>query len=286
MAEVTLTAAMRSNLISLQQTAKLMDQTQTRLSTGLKVNSALDNPTNYFAASAHKQRADDLAARKDGMNEAVQTIKAASTGIQGMKELLASAKGVVETARTTTTSGLSSLYDQFNEIGNQIKQMIQDSGYKGTNFLNGTGITLDVLFNETGTNKLTLNGFDATMSGMFALTGLTAYADVGNDSTNISNSYAFSAASNLNEVAAAITAAISQLAVQSSRLSSNLAIVNARLEFANSMINVEKTGSDNLTLADSNEEGANMLMLQTRNSLGTTALSLASQAAQSVLQLF
>ena len=69
-------------------------------------------------------------------------------------------------------------------------------------------------------------------------------------------------------------------------MSNNLAIVNTRLTFTTNMINTLQQGSDNLTLADMNQEGANLLMLQTRQALGTTALSLASQAAQSVLRLF
>ncbi len=67
--DITLTSAMRSNLFSLQQTSKAMDLTQTRLSTGKRVNSALDDPINFFAAESHQQRADDLAFRKDDMGE-------------------------------------------------------------------------------------------------------------------------------------------------------------------------------------------------------------------------
>lgn len=303
MAEVTLTASLRSNLISLQQTASLMDQTQTRLSTGKRVNSALDNPTNFFAASAHLQRANDLASRKDGMTEAIQGIKASDSGITGIKTLLESAKGIAETARTTSASGLSSLYTQFNEVMSQVKQLIADSGYKGTNYLNGTSVSLDVLFNETGSNKLTINGFDAKVSGLLgtSVAGTSVqsnggFSNLGAAITAISGFIAgtavgssvsgFSAAGFINAIQNGLNSAISQLQVQSAKMASNLAIVNARLDFTNSMINVEKSGSDNLTLADTNEEGANMLMLQTRNQLGTTALSLASQAAQSVLRLF
>ncbi|MFA5082613.1 MAG: flagellin, partial [Hydrogenophilaceae bacterium] len=188
---------------------------------------------------------------------------------------------------------------------------ISDSGYKGTNFLNGTAVSLDVLFNETGTNKLTINGFDAKVSGLLSTANAGSAGVVGgfsNLAANITSISAFVAGSavgdqngtaasngivagfsnayNINAVAAGLTTAISQLQVQSSKMASNLSIVNARLDFTNSIINVEKTGANNLTLADTNEEGANMLMLQTRNQLGTTALSLASQAAQSVLRLF
>jgi flagellin-like hook-associated protein FlgL len=301
MADITLSSAMRNNLINLQQTAAALSQTQNRLATGKKVNSALDNPTNYFAASAHMSRANDLTARKDAMSEAIQGIKASDTGVTGLKTLLETLKGVVQTAASTSASGLSSLYTQFNTIAVQAQQLISDSGYKGTNYLNGTSITLDVLFNETGSNKLTVTGFDAQVSGLLDSANTGVSTTIGNYSalltaatgiTNISafadsgGTAGFSLASNLASISAGLTAAISQLGVQSATMAGNLAVVNARLDFTNSMVNVEKAGADNLTLADQNEEGANMLTLQTRNQLATSSLSLASQAAQSILKLF
>jgi flagellin-like hook-associated protein FlgL len=69
-------------------------------------------------------------------------------------------------------------------------------------------------------------------------------------------------------------------------MSSGLSIINTRQDFVKAMVNTVTQGADNLTLADMNEEGANMLMLQTRQSLSTTALSMSAQAAQSVLRLF
>ena len=80
--------------------------------------------------------------------------------------------------------------------------------------------------------------------------------------------------------------ATTTLRTESSKLANNLSIITARQEFTQGMINVLKDGAAGLTNADMNEEGANMLMLQTRQALGTTSLSLASQAAQSVLRLF
>jgi flagellin len=267
--DITLTAAMRSNLVSLQQTEVLLSRTQDRLSTGKRVNSALDNPVNFFAAAAHTQRANDLTGRKDGMGEAIQTLKAATSGIEGIKTLLESAKGLIESARSADTASLTDIETQYDEVLAQINSMVSDSGYKGVNLL--TTASLDVLFNETGTNKLTLNGFDAMVSTL-----MTAYTAAGT----------FSAATSLNAAAAAITAAVSTLQVEASKLSSNLSIINARLDFTNSLVNTLKEGANKLTLADTNEEGANMLALQTRQQLGVTSLSLASQAAQSVLRLF
>jgi len=278
--EVTLTAAMRANLISLQSTEALLGRTQERLATGKKVNSALDNPLNYFAAAAHTERANQFITRKDGMGEAIQTIKAANSGIEGIKALLQNLRGVVEAARTSTNTATEQA--QANEIVNQIIQLVSDSGYKGVNFLNGTGVSLDVLFNETGSNRLTVQGFQTisaggTMSGM---------AGISNGSLISTGMAGFSAASSLNALDAAINSAISVLRSQASVLSSNLAVINARLDFTNQMVNTLKEGADKLTLADTNEEGANMLALQTRQQLGVTSLSLASQAAQSVLRLF
>jgi flagellin-like hook-associated protein FlgL len=76
------------------------------------------------------------------------------------------------------------------------------------------------------------------------------------------------------------------LRLESKKLSSNLSIITAREDFTTKMINTLEDGAAKLTEADMNEEGANMLMLQTRQALGTTSLSLASQAAQAVLRLF
>jgi flagellin len=275
--EVTLTAAMRANLISLQSTEALLGRTQERLATGKKVNSALDNPLNYFAAAAHNERANQLTTRKDGMGEAIQTIKAANNGVQGIKSMLENLRGLAEAARSSTDYTVQQ--NQGVEVFNQIVQLVQDSGYKGVNLLTTAG-SLDVLFNETGTNKLNLQGFGVLTSGGSALAVGTAGALI---ATTV---LSFSATSNINAVDAAITSAMSALSAQASKLSSNLAVINARLDFTNQMVNTLKEGADKLTLADTNEEGANMLALQTRQQLGVTSLSLASQAAQSVLRLF
>jgi flagellin len=171
--EITLTAAMRANLVSLQNTEVLLNRTQERLATGKKVNSALDNPLNYFAAAGHTERANQLITRKDGMGEAIQTIKAANTGVEGVKSLLENLRGLAEAARSSTDYTVQQ--NQGVEVFNQIVQLVQDSGYKGVNLLTTAG-SLDVLFNETGTNKLNLQGFGVLTSGGSALAVGTAGA--------------------------------------------------------------------------------------------------------------
>ncbi|MCK5555981.1 MAG: hypothetical protein KAI76_07080, partial [Alphaproteobacteria bacterium] len=105
MSEVTLTAAMRANLLSLQSTASLMGQTQYRLATGNKVNSALDNPTSFFAAQSLNNRASDLSSLLDGMGQNIQVLKAASQGIDSLLKLVNTAKAVAHTAQAEATGG-------------------------------------------------------------------------------------------------------------------------------------------------------------------------------------
>ena len=101
---INLTGGMRANLFSLQKTSKEFELTQKRLSTGLKVNTALDDPINFFAAQEHRLRADDLNGRKDGMSEAIQTVKVANVGIEGIVNLLAQAKSLAQSAMSASST--------------------------------------------------------------------------------------------------------------------------------------------------------------------------------------
>ena len=267
--DISLTAGMRNNLLGLQKTAANLSTTQDRLSSGKKVNSALDNPTNFFAAQAANNRASDLNDRKDGMSEAVQTIKSADNGISAITSLIQSAKGLASAAAATNDTLSQATYEtQFLAISSQITTLASDAGYRGTNLL--TDGTLSIEFSQkTGDANLTVTGFksDAVSLGITSAASWTA---------------AGGATSTLNQMDNALTT----LRTKSSTLASNLSVITTRQDFTNSMINTLQTGADGLTLADMNQEGANMLMLQTRQSLGTTALSMSSQAAQSVLKLF
>lgn len=267
---IALTSAMRANLYSLQKTTDLMELTQNRLSTGKKVNSALDDPIAYFAAEAHTQRATDLAALKDEMGEGIQTITAANNGIEAITDLVASAKSIAQAALASSSATERSDYaTQFDAILDQIDDLAVDSGYKGTNLLDDDDLTIN--FNEEATSSLTVSGFDAS-----ANTGL-AIQDAAN---------AWAGDGDITAAIADLDAARSTLRTNSKNLSSDLSTITIREDFTDKMMNTLSDGAANLTLADMNEEGANMLMLQTRQALGTTSLSLASQAAQSVLRLF
>ena len=280
---ISLTPGMRANLFSLQQTSKDFEIVQKRLATGLRINSALDDPINFFTAQEHRLRAADLAARKDGMSEAIQTIKAANVGVENINTLIAQAKSLAQSALSATSTDAITFAGQYETVIDQINEMARDSGYKGVNLLQEAELTVQFA-SEADLSYLNLTGFGGTDID-FNITGLedematkgSNWVDAGATTVN---------STNIEASIDRLESARDELRVQSKTLSSNLSIITAREEFTAEMINTLGDGASKLTEADMNEEGANMLMLQTRQALGTTSLSLASQAAQGVLRLF
>ena len=354
MSQISLTASMRSNLLSLQNTANLMSQTQERLSTGKKVNSAIDNPSSFYTAQSLNNRASDLSSLLDSMGQAVSTIKAANEGITSITSFVEQAKAVAQSAADTTDIEARDKYaKQFDSLMDQIDAMADDSSYKGINLLKNEDLT--VKFSENN-SSLTIDGVDAThetglgihkikVSATNVSDKWTGYKDVStatktatdydttpvasalnnNDIINVASGEAYyivttdaeiptgtktvaqlvadgkahaltkidgkyydleGASKAINSSISEATDAISKLRTDASTFGNNYSIVQTREEFTKNLINVLEEGADKLTLADMNEESANMLALQTRQQLAINSLSLASQAAQSVLKLF
>jgi hypothetical protein len=171
-------------------------------------------------------------------------------------------------AVTNGSNERDSYSQQFNALLSQMDQLVQDSSYKGINLLNGDSLTVN--FNESRTSSIELKGVTFDSNGL----GLTKAANRWVDNASIDTS--------LNQ----IIKATSLLRAQSSEFGQNLSTVQIREDFTQNMINNLQSGADKLTLADMNEEAANMLALQTRQQLGLNSLSMASQAAQGVLSLF
>jgi flagellin len=412
MSGIVLSASVRQNLLSLQSTAALLATTQNDLSTGKKVNTALDNPTNYFTAQGLDNRASDISNLLDGIGNGVQVLQAANTGLTSLQSLVDTAKSIANQVLQTTvgystkasattgaptgagvlsgigtaadltvggtnslqgetlvftpatgsaltltisnvagagkvnsldsinaalsTAGVgltaslntngsltftssndnasqsltagttaaantvalsgsatfalvtptggtagapvadassqairSNLVSQYNNIIAQITTTAQDSSFNGINLLNGDNLKLT--FNETGKSTLNITGvtYNATGLGLTSLTSGTDFLD----------------SASANKAITALSAASTSLRTEASALGSNLSIVQIRQDFSKNMINVLQTGSSNLTLADTNEEAANSQALSTRQSIAVSALALANQSQQSVLQL-
>src|SRR3954466_10240088 len=393
MSGIVLSASVRQNLLSLQSTAELLSTTQNRLATGNKVNSALDNPTNFFTAQGLNNRASDINNLLDSIGNGVQVLQAANTGLTSLQKLVDTAKSIANQVLQTTsgystkssvTSGAnaggtaanllgatlvqgdiltiastgggtasnitfgtgalevdtltelnaalaannlqasvddttgkititttndaasatvgalggtaigagkaflpasttvvaavadtasqtirSNLVGQYNNIITQITTTAQDASFNGINLLNGDDLKLT--FNETGKSTLNIKGvtFNAAGLGLALLTSGTDFLD--NNSANAT--------------LVKISSASTTLRTEASTLGSNLSVVQIRQDFNKNLINVLQTGSANLTLADTNEEAANSQALSTRQSIAVSALSLANQSQQSVLQL-
>ena len=346
MADISLTASMRSNLLSLQQTQSLMDTTQERLSTGKKVNSAIDNPSSYYTAQSLTNRASDLSSLLDSMGQAVQTIQAANEGIEAITEFASQAKAIANSANDTSDgASIENYMKQFDEILKQIDGIAKDSGYKGVNLLGGKDQELKVVFNEDRSSSLTVKGDDASSAGLGLHSAATTDSEWAKSATatkfngsvtynadtpayvydaedgsvyEIKKSYNGTTTAKtidelvgngvlvkvgttdvkdpgnfvkinkdaINNSITEVEDAVSKLRNMASVFGNNYSIVENREEFTENLINVLEEGADKLTLADMNEESANMLALQTRQQLAINSLSLASQAAQSVLSLF
>ncbi|MCK1344078.1 DUF1522 domain-containing protein [Bradyrhizobium sp. CW11] len=169
---------------------------------------------------------------------------------------------VAQTAR-------ANLVSQYNNILQQIDSTAQDSSFNGVNLLNGDQLKL--VFDETAKSSLSITGVTYNSKGL-GLAALTSGVDfIDNAATN--------------KVLTNLNSASSTLRSEASALGSNLTIVQVRQDFNKNLINVLQTGSSNLTLADTNVEAANSQALSTRQSIAVSALSLANQSQQSVLQL-
>lgn len=375
MSDIILSGAIRTNVATLRQTAQLIAAVQNRLATGKKVNSALDNPTAFFAAQELSSRAVSLGTVLDGISTGTKTLEAANAALTALTNLVNSAESVANsalasarttasntgtvaaltgtssflvasgntitvndgtvtatitstgsvtvqqildgvnntaslkvkasltadgrilleatgtnsiviggtstapekaqfglTAGTTTGGSLnssrSSLAAQFDTLRGQIDALATDAGFDGINLLNGG--TLKINLNETGSSSLSVTGVTFNSAGL----GIVA-------STNT-----WQTDKDINDAIGKLKTALSTLQTQTSVFASNQSLVDAREDFTNSLIDTLNTAADNLVSADTNEEAAVLLALQTRQELSMTALSIAASNDQAILRLF
>ncbi|MEI9923714.1 MAG: flagellin [Bradyrhizobium sp.] len=210
----------------------------------------------------------NIVTTNDAASSQIQAITGTATAT-GSAFALVAAGGSAPVADPNSQATRASLVTQYNNVLQQINTTAQDSSFNGVNLLSGD--TLNLTFDETGASKLAIAGvtFNDAGLGLSSLTSGSAFLD--NNSAN--------------SALTALTAASSTLRTEATSLGSNLSIVQIRQDFNKNLIDVLQTGSSNLTLADTNEEAANSQALSTRQSIAVSALSLANQSQQSVLQL-
>lgn len=390
---VTLSSAVRDNLLSLQNTSKLINQTQGRLSTGLKVASPIDDPVAFFQAKALNDRASDFTAKKDSIDQGISTVTSALNSVTAVESLVKQLKGLALSAKSATTSAeISTVVTQFNDLKTQINKLADDATYQGLNLVAGSGQTLTISFSNDTASQLTVASKDITTGvsgldvtdlaavgtgnaynydsrlatdtisvgdtisftvansagqtlsygshtisyGTFSVifkvgsgAGLAAFdvASVGaeyvlsagevitftiatvgasaaaggafmttitstdttlNASANISASTKIGVgfSTTLNSLITDLETNLTTIRSVAKELGSNVAMLQTRIDFTKDYVNTLTAGAGKLNLADLNEEGANLLALQTRQQLGIQALSFAGQAEQGILGLF
>ena len=312
MDSISLSSGMRTNLLSLQNTNELLNRTQERLSTGRKINSAIDGPSAYFSALSLQDRADSLDSRLDGLGQAIQTIRLSETGLDTIRGLLDQAKAIASDAGDKSAAAdRANLGVQFNEVLRQIQTVAADSSYLGVNLVQRTtpgdvsasDQDIVIQFNERiNQSTLVVTGFNlygpvSELSSGEAERALTLSSSNSNFTSLRVQTHGVSGDAwemdwsatdyrdTLRTVISQIELFDDQLQVESSKLANQLNVITLREDFTKNIINEFETGADRLTIADLNEEGANLLALQTSQQLGINSLSLASQARQSILRL-
>lgn len=299
---VTLSSTARTNLLSIQNTASLIGRTQDRLSTGLAIKSPIDDAVKYFQAKSLSDRAGDLSERKDAIDQGVGALEATIKATEGIEKLVKQMKGIVDGARSQSVSERIEAQNQLKELVTQVQRLVDDASYKGLNLLNSSTSTLSVRFSEKSDSKLDVNGVNLNSTGFYLdSTGGQLGVEVTADASDVVAALGFTDAfddyslslatvlavfnSKADTVLKGLDRTISNLRSKASNIANNAAILRVRLDFTKEYVNVLQGGADKLTLADLNEEGANILALQTRQQLGIQALSLAGQAEQSILRL-
>ena len=193
MADVTLSAAVRSSLLSLQDTSKLVKQTQGRLSTGLRVASAIDDPVAFFQAKGLNDRAKDLNQKKDGIDQGISGVTAALDAVQSVENVVQQLKGLANSLKSATGSQFTDLLGQFNSLRTQIGSLVADASYQGTNLVNNTAQTLSVEFSDKTASLLTVTAARLDETGL----AIGAVSNYTNNSSTFMINYSANASKSL-----------------------------------------------------------------------------------------
>nr|WP_314258134.1 flagellin [uncultured Devosia sp.] len=199
----------------------------------------------------------------------IENMSTAKLDVDGLTD--GKVTGGAGTTKIDENTVRADLAKQFNELRDQLDKLSDDASFNGINLLRGDKLT--ITFNETGTSSIDIQakGEDQLNAAKLNVFDIVA-EDLDSDS-------------NIDTLLTGLKTALNEVRSQSSAFGSNLSVVQNRQDFTQKMINTLETGAGNLTLADMNQEAANMMALQTRQSLASSTLSMANQADQGVLQL-
>ena len=275
----------RQNLLALQQINQNMNTAQNHLATGLKVASAVDDAVKFFQSQSLENRATDISARKDQVDQGISTLTAATNGAQSVVTILQQMQGIINTAKTQTATQRVSSATQFNVLSKQLNNLVNDTSYQGLNLINSTTSTLSLQFSVASTSTMKIHGFNLNLSKL-----ITTLGGVASKAASLLVTVGFSKVSNKTSIfdKAFNTLQNAVFAAQSDAqaLGANVTFLQTRLTFSAQYMTTLQAGSDKLVVADVNQESTNLVTLQTRQQLSIQSLSIATQSEQAVLRLF
>lgn len=273
MADVTLSAAARSAVLSSQRTAQLAQRAQQALATGQRVTSPRDGAQAFFQARSLSSRATDLLAVKDRIGQGASAIGAAVAATDSLDRLVDQAKATALTARGGTAAERQAAAARFDELRTQIDNLAGDANFLGRNLLASTPSQLTVPFNEDRSSSLTVAGVASNSAGLGIASAVGSF-----------NSFA--ADTDIDAAVTQLDGAVSTLRSTTETLGSNLAIISIREDFTDGLVNVLEGAASQLTGTDLNEEAANLLALEVRSELSQVGQNIAQQSDSLVLALF
>jgi flagellin len=294
---ISISTGLRNATYALSGINEQIEATNYRLATGKKVNSALDNAGKYFQAAGFRKDSRDFGSLLDGYNNGLRTVEKANSALTNSAKLVESAQALARQAKNINNTDAASrdvLGTQIAVLLTQLTNLTSDAKFNGKNLLQTTAVVDTLVVNTgietTGATNVTFTGQDVRVdqatglnisiagNGLAFAANVTTYA-LGN----------FTGAAGDTKLDALITAAavaLNRLQTVGSVISTNGSIVQIRQDYTKYVQRGLNQASDDLTIADINEEGVNLTSLQTKQSLSVQALSLASQSDQAILRLF
>jgi flagellin len=294
---VSLSSGLRNGVNGLNGINDLINIANQRLATGRKVNSALDDAGKYFSAQGFQRDSRSFSNLQDGFNTALRTVEKANSAITATSKLVESVQALAKQARNlanTDAVGRDALGTQIAALLTQATNVTRDASFSAKNLLQ-TSAVADVLTVNTGietvgATNVTFTAQDVRVdqaSGLnlsIAGNGLAFAANV--TSYTAANFTGAAGDTKLDALITGTSAALTRLSTVGSIISTNASVINIRGEFTKAVRSGLNQASDDLILADINEEGVNLTALQTKQQLSVQALSLAGRSDQAILRLF
>ncbi len=272
MSDISITASMRTNLLTAQRINVLADRTTRRLSTGKRVNWPTGGQGAFFLAKALADEANDLLVVKDTVSQSLGGIGNALSGLNAINDLIKQIKATANSATDQPAATRTEQAARFDELRSQLDSLANDISYGGVRLVAASPDDLTVPFNTATGSSLTISGIASDSASL----GIGAAASFNNFATDADIRVAIDALDN----------AVSTLRSTAAKLGSSANTLNTRLNFTESLADTLETSAGRLTGADLGQEAANAMALNVARQLSIASLNMISQSQRAVLQLF